>query len=73
LRDGFDWRAQERRLNAFPQFVTTIHGRPIHFLHVRSPEANALPLESIPADRPVISDGGRAEHARLTAAPQAVP
>src|ERR671939_684928 len=43
-RDEFDWRAQEARLNAFPQFVTTIDGQGIHFLHVRSPEAGALPL-----------------------------
>jgi len=43
-RDGFDWRAQEAKLNAFPQFTTTIDGQPIHFLHVRSPEPDALPL-----------------------------
>ena len=43
-RDGFDWRAQERRLNAFPQFLTTIDGQTIHFLHVRSAEPDALPL-----------------------------
>src|SRR5215207_9622874 len=43
-RDGFDWSAQERRLNVFPQFVTAIDGQPIHFLHVRSPESGALPL-----------------------------
>ena len=43
-RDGFDWRAQEARLNRLPQFTTTIHGQPIHFLHVRSPEPDALPL-----------------------------
>jgi epoxide hydrolase len=43
-RTSFDWRAQEARLNAFPQFVTTIDGQPIHFLHVRSPEPDALPL-----------------------------
>jgi epoxide hydrolase len=43
-RDGFDWRAQEEQLNAFPQFVTTIDGQRIHFLHVRSPEPDALPL-----------------------------
>ncbi|UBU16999.1 epoxide hydrolase family protein [Nonomuraea gerenzanensis] len=42
--DGFDWRAQEARLNAFPQFTTVIDGQPIHFLHVRSPEPDALPL-----------------------------
>lgn len=43
-RTGFDWRAQEARLNAFEQFTTTIDGQTIHFLHVRSPEPNALPL-----------------------------
>jgi pimeloyl-ACP methyl ester carboxylesterase len=42
--NGFDWRAQERRLNAIPQFTTTIDGQQIHFLHVRSPEPDALPL-----------------------------
>ncbi|MFB4275048.1 epoxide hydrolase family protein [Nonomuraea sp. MTCD27] len=42
--DGFDWRAQEARLNAFPQFTTRIDGQTIHFLHVRSPEPGALPL-----------------------------
>jgi Epoxide hydrolase N terminus len=36
-RTGFDWRAQEARLNAFPQFTTTIDGQRVHFLHVRSP------------------------------------
>jgi pimeloyl-ACP methyl ester carboxylesterase len=43
-RDGFDWREQERRLNAIPQFTTTITGQQVHFLHVRSPEPDALPL-----------------------------
>ncbi|MGR6921432.1 epoxide hydrolase family protein [[Actinomadura] parvosata] len=42
--DGFDWRAQEARLNDFPQYSTVIDGQPIHFLHVRSPEPHALPL-----------------------------
>lgn len=42
--DDFDWRAQERRLNEFPQYVTNIDGLDIHFLHVRSPEPDALPL-----------------------------
>lgn len=41
---GYDWRANEARLNEFPQFTTTIDGQNIHFLHVRSPEAEALPL-----------------------------
>jgi pimeloyl-ACP methyl ester carboxylesterase len=43
-RDGFDWRAQEAALNAFPQFTTVIDGQVIHFLHVRSPQADAMPL-----------------------------
>ncbi|WP_432943276.1 epoxide hydrolase family protein [Kribbella sp. CA-253562] len=42
--DEYDWRTWEARLNAFPQFVTPIEGQPIHFLHVRSPEPDALPL-----------------------------
>jgi epoxide hydrolase len=42
--DGYDWRKQEARLNQFPQHTTTIDGQPIHFLHVRSPEPDALPL-----------------------------
>ena len=40
----YDWRAQEARLNRYPQFTTTIDGQNIHFLHVRSPEPDALPL-----------------------------
>src|SRR2546421_11835848 len=43
-RTGYDWRKYEARLNEFPQFTTTIDGQTIHFLHVRSPEPNALPL-----------------------------
>ncbi|MEJ3655123.1 epoxide hydrolase family protein [Actinomycetes bacterium KLBMP 9759] len=43
-RDGYDWRAAERRLNAFPQYTTTIDGQRIHFLHARSPHPDALPL-----------------------------
>lgn len=42
--DGFDWRTQEAKLNELPQFVTTIDGQDIHFLHVRSPEPDALAL-----------------------------
>jgi pimeloyl-ACP methyl ester carboxylesterase len=42
--EQFDWREQERQLNAIPQFTTTIDGQSIHFLHVRSPEPDALPL-----------------------------
>jgi epoxide hydrolase len=43
-RDGYDWRAQEARLNSYPQFVTDIDGQPIHYLHVRSPHPGAFPL-----------------------------
>ena len=43
-RDGYDWRAWEERLNAHPQYVTTIDGQTIHFVHVRSTEPNALPV-----------------------------
>ncbi|MGY0231498.1 epoxide hydrolase family protein [Longispora urticae] len=43
-RDGFDWRAVEARLNAYPQYVTEIDGQNVHFLHVRSAEPDALPL-----------------------------
>ncbi len=42
--DGFDWRAQEARINEFPQFTTEIDGQTIHFVHVRSAEPNATPL-----------------------------
>ncbi|MER7795324.1 epoxide hydrolase [Streptomyces sp. NPDC097640] len=42
--DGYDWRRHEARLNEFPQFMTEIDGQDIHFLHVRSPEPDALPL-----------------------------
>jgi pimeloyl-ACP methyl ester carboxylesterase len=43
-RNGFDWRAQERRLNQLEQFTTTIDGLTVHFVHRRSTHANALPL-----------------------------
>src|SRR5215204_4213099 len=42
--NGFDWRRQEARLNELAQFVTTIDGQNVHFLHIRSPEPGALPL-----------------------------
>jgi pimeloyl-ACP methyl ester carboxylesterase len=40
----YDWRACEARLNALPQFMTEIDGVGIHFIHVRSPHEDALPL-----------------------------
>jgi epoxide hydrolase len=41
---SYDWRSHEARLNALPQFTTRIDEQTIHFLHVRSPEPDALPL-----------------------------
>jgi len=43
-KDGYDWRIEEQRLNAFPQFTTEIDGLDLHFLHVRSPHEKATPL-----------------------------
>src|SRR5215470_11842827 len=40
----YDWRKAEARLNALPQFMTTIDDVDIHFIHVRSRHPNALPL-----------------------------
>lgn len=41
---AYDWREREARLNRFAQFRTTVDGLGIHFLHVRSPVAGAMPL-----------------------------
>jgi pimeloyl-ACP methyl ester carboxylesterase len=41
---GYDWRKVEAKLNALPQFVTSIDGVDIHFIHVRSRHAGALPI-----------------------------
>lgn len=43
-RTGYDWRRCEAMLNGFGQFRTLIDGLGIHFLHVRSPHADALPM-----------------------------
>jgi hypothetical protein len=43
-RTGYDWRKHEARLNELPQFTTTVDGANLHFLHIRSPEPDALPL-----------------------------
>src|SRR5690349_17965688 len=40
----YDWRKAEAKLNALPQFITTLDGLDIHFIHVRSRHENALPL-----------------------------
>lgn len=41
---GYDWRKAEASLNALPQFMTTIDGVDIHFIHVRSRHSDAMPL-----------------------------
>ncbi|WP_308466717.1 epoxide hydrolase family protein [Rathayibacter soli] len=43
-QSGYDWRDQEKIFNDYPQFLTTIDGQRIHFLHIRSPHEGALPL-----------------------------
>src|SRR5688572_14440934 len=44
LRDGFDWRAAEARLNRHEQFTTVIDGQTFHFIHARSGAKDAVPL-----------------------------
>jgi pimeloyl-ACP methyl ester carboxylesterase len=41
---GYDWRKVEKQLNALPEFITTIDGQDIQFIHVRSREPHAMPL-----------------------------
>ncbi|WP_042448346.1 epoxide hydrolase family protein [Streptacidiphilus jiangxiensis] len=43
-RTSYDWRKHEAELNEIPQFTTEIDGQNVHFLHVRSPEPDAMPL-----------------------------
>src|SRR5688500_6491634 len=42
--NDYDWRKVEAKLNGYPQFITEIDGLDIHFIHVKSPHPNALPL-----------------------------
>ncbi|MEP5765919.1 MAG: epoxide hydrolase family protein [Halieaceae bacterium] len=42
--NDYDWRRWERTLNSWPQFITNIDGIDIHFLHIKSPHENALPM-----------------------------
>ena len=42
--DGYDWSERQARVNRFPQYRARIDGLGVHFLHVRSPHADALPL-----------------------------
>ncbi len=43
-RSGYDWRAQERAINALPQFTATVMGKQLHFVHQRSANPAARPL-----------------------------
>ena len=43
-KQDYDWRENERRLNEWPHYKVTIDGQEIHFIHVRSKAANALPI-----------------------------
>ncbi|MFZ2652250.1 MAG: epoxide hydrolase family protein [Burkholderiaceae bacterium] len=43
-QNGFDWRAQEARLNAFLQFKVALHGIEVHYLHVKGQGPNPTPL-----------------------------
>src|SRR3954447_9068537 len=43
-RDSFDWRAEEARLNAFPQYKVPLHGIDLHFLHLPGNGPEPLPL-----------------------------
>jgi epoxide hydrolase len=43
-RTAYDWRATERRLNRLPHYRTAIDGVSLHFIHLRSPYADAVPL-----------------------------
>jgi pimeloyl-ACP methyl ester carboxylesterase len=81
--DGYDWRAREAALNRFDQFVTTIDGVDVHFIHQRSRHRDALPIVlthgwpgSIVEFHKVIeplcdptAHGGTAEHAFHVVAP----
>lgn len=42
--DEFSWNEVQKRANAVPQFISSLNGADIHFMHVRSPEPDATPL-----------------------------
>ncbi len=44
-RSGFDWRRVEERLNAYPQFLASIGGQRVHFVHIRADRAR-IPIRS---------------------------
>ena len=55
-RTGYDWRAQEARINAHPQFVTSIDGQQVHFLHVELARAGCTAADR---DARLADVGGR--------------
>src|SRR5258708_32660799 len=58
-RDGYDWRAQERRINAVPQFRATVDGVGLHFLHVPGSGPDPMPLLLCNGwPRPMVEDPG---------------
>ncbi len=82
-RTKFDWRAQEARLNAFPQFKVPLHGIDLHYLYVPGKGPNPKPLlvlhgwpgsvfeflEIIPRLTDPARFGGKAEDAFTVVAP----
>jgi microsomal epoxide hydrolase len=82
-RENFDWRAQEARLNALPQFIAEVDGHKIHYAHVRGKGPKPLPLvithgwpssfaefvKIIPLLADPAAHGGRAEDAFDVIAP----
>jgi hypothetical protein len=72
--NDYDWHRCEDRLNARPQFLTKIDGVDIHFIHVESPHANALPLimtHSMLCCRRSRATASRANRARSDGTPAA--
>lgn len=43
-RDSYDWRAEQHRLNAFPQFLAEVEGVDIHFIHLCGDGSRPLPI-----------------------------
>lgn len=84
-RTGYDWPAQQERINAVPHFTTEVDGQVVHFVHVRSPHAGATPLllahtypgssvdylDMIDVLTDPVAHGGRAEDAFDVVAPDA--
>ncbi len=82
-RQGYDWRAQEAKLNQFPQFMTEVDGHELHFIHIEGKGSNPQPLllthgwpdsffrfvKLIPLLTDPVRYGGRAEDAFTVVVP----